>query len=389
VNAAEPKVLSHYLEVIGHFANLGQMGTRMDAIVHMGKTPGTFNINNPASQAFMALTKAFASHVAPGNMFLPEANLPWDDAKRDWLDPQARFDGKVENVAGDALISFDVHKATWDTLLRGDKAAWLDVQRGLGELPANKSLLVYLGLHDETLIEDPALRQMLIDKGAHDFAGRGVGDSPAALLDGDADRLAMAHVLLYASKGHPAVYYRTLVGAPNDDAFFAAKTQQRLDAQQRAGEQPDPTRSKDTRDLDRGPVARADYDKALREGYKPAVTVRALNALWDRNGAVRTNHIAEVSSSERAVVSLARTAADGTDPPLLQLVNLAGDAKTVVLSAADLARQLGWQGLASGKLVDLLASEIDGVKRTVDVRVDGASVVVRLAPYQSVYLQHG
>ena len=46
--------------------NLGQMGTRMDAIIHMGKKAGTFNINNPESQAFMALTKAFASHVAPG-----------------------------------------------------------------------------------------------------------------------------------------------------------------------------------------------------------------------------------------------------------------------------------------------------------------------------------
>ena len=74
--------------------------------------------------------------------------------------------------------------------------------------------------HDETLIDDPALRKQLIAKGASDFAGRGVGDSPAALLDHDADRLAMAHVLLYSSKGHPAVYYRTLVGASNNVEYF-------------------------------------------------------------------------------------------------------------------------------------------------------------------------
>ena len=41
-----------------------------------------------------------------------------------------------------------------------------DGQVRKGDLPPTKSLLVYLGLHDETLIDDPVLRKQLVDKGA-------------------------------------------------------------------------------------------------------------------------------------------------------------------------------------------------------------------------------
>src|SRR5207253_6058868 len=117
--------------------------------------------NNPEAQAFMARAKSCASHWVPGNTSLHEANLPWDEAERDWLSPERVFDGKTENTAGDVLISFDVHRAIWDSLLKSDKHAWMNAQAELGDLPANKSLLVYLGLHDETLIDDPKMREEL------------------------------------------------------------------------------------------------------------------------------------------------------------------------------------------------------------------------------------
>jgi glycosidase len=387
VNAANPAVLSHFLGVIGHFANLGQMGTRMDAIIHLGKRPGTDNINLPESQAFMQLMKAFASHVAPGNLFVPEANLPWKTAKSEWLDAEKVIDGKVENTSGDALISFDVHKAIWESLLKGGKKAWLDAQKNVGDLPAHKSILVYLGLHDETLIDDPVLRKQLVDSGAHEFAGRGVGDSPAALLGGDADRLAMAHVLLYSSKGHPAVYYRTVVGSPNDEKYFKKNIDERLEAQKAAGQKPDVAKSTDTRDLDRGPVFLADYEKALAEGYKPAVTIRALNALWDKHGAVRTNDIEEVPNQDDGVVSFARRSSDADDPPLLQLINLTGEKKTVVLDVKDLDARLGWSGLEGAALRDLLQGEIDGTERPMPFTVADGKVTLTLAPYEGVYLE--
>ena len=386
VNAADPAVLGYYLKALGRFANLGQMGTRMDAIIHMGKKPGTFNINLPESQAFMALAKAFAAHVAPGNTFLPEANLPWKEAREGWLDPQRSFDGVVENTAGDCIISFDVHRAIRDSLLKKDKGAWMRAQAALGELPPNKSLLVYLGLHDETLIEDPKLRESLVARGFHDFAGRGVGDSPAALLDGDANRLAMAHVLLYSSKGHPAVYYRTIVGPPNNSAYYESKMQERLDAQYQAGEAPDVAKARDTRDLDRGPVTRADYDRALATGYKPAITIRALNALRKDNAAVRTNHVTEVKNPDAGVVSVARCPTTGTDKPLLQVINLKGEATTVTFQAADLKEQLGWAKLDAGA-VDLLQSQMTGKQCRIALDVDGEDVKVELPAYGAMYLQ--
>lgn len=387
INAADPQVLSYYLDVIGHFANLGQMGTRMDAIIHMGKEPGTFNINLPQSQAFMQLAKSFSSHVSPGHAFLPEANLPWEEAKRDWLEPERVFAGKVENLAGDALISFDVHRAIWDSLLKNDKEAWMTAQASLGELPPHKSLMVYLGLHDENLIEDPKLRQELIDKGFKDFAGRGVGDSPAALLEGDADRLAMAHVLLYSSKGHPAVYYRNLVGAPNDQSYFETKKDQRLRAQEEAGDAPNVAKATDTRDLNRGPVFLSDYERALKEEYKPAVTIRALNSLWDKHGSVRSNQIEEVKNPDAGVVSFARRATETSDPPLLQLINLTAEKKTVVVDLADLERQLGWSQVTPGSLRDLLQEEMTGAAAPMSFSIEDGKLKLELAPYDAVYLE--
>jgi glycosidase len=384
VNVADPAVLAYYLKTLGKFANLGQMGTRMDAIIHSGKKPGTFNINNPESQAFMALAKAFASHVVPGNMFLPEANLPWDEAKRDWLSPERRLDGVVENTSGDVLISFDVHRAIWDSLLKSDKRAWVNAQDELGEIPENKSLLVYLGLHDETLIDDPELRKALLARGFHDFAGRGVGDSPAALLDGNADRLAMAHALLYSSKGHPAVYYRTLVGSPNNESYYEDKVADRLNDQRKAGEREDLAKARDSRDLDRGPVHLAEYERALADGYKPAVMVRALNALWDENATVRSNDVDFVENVDAGVVSIARKSMEAA--PLLQLINLTGETKTVTMSTAELAGKLGWLAWSSSSLRDLLGEKMTGRPHSIEATVDGDRTSIELQPYEALYL---
>jgi glycosidase len=321
--------------------------------------------------------------VAPGNIFLPEANLPWEDARKGWLEPERTFAGQVENTAGDVLISFDVHRAIWDSLLKEDRSAWHKVQTSLGELPSHKSLLVYLGLHDETLIDDPELRKQLLDAGFHDFAGRGVGDAPAQLLGGNADRLAMAHVLLYSSKGHPAVYYRTVVGSMNNDAYYDAMKADRLAAQ---GENKDEKKARDSRDFDRGGVLISDYERALREGYKPAITIRALNALWEKNEAVRTNNFFEMADGDAQVVSFARVPSGETEKPLLQLVNLSGQKKTLTYRMERLEENLRWTPVK--QLVDLLATEIDGKERKVPYSIKDGMLTIELEPYECVYLEN-
>lgn len=389
VNVAHPEVLSYYLETIGHFANLGQMGTRVDSPLRIGKQPGTFSFNLPQARAFTSLVKAFASHVAPGSTVLPEVTLPWDTANAQWLAPEATFDGRVENTAGDALIGFLVHHDIWDSLLKFDKTAWVKGQAALGELPDRNSLLAYLGLHDETRIVDKELLGKLKQDGASGFGGRGVGESTAELLGHDADRLAMAHVLLYASKGHPAVYYRALIGAPNDTAFFETKTQERLALLVESGHAPDLVKAGDARDLDRGPIKRSDYERALSEDYKPAVIVRALNALWEKHGAVRTNAIEEVNNPDIGIVSMARKATDSDDLPLLQLINLTGEKRTVELDVKDIERQLGWSMAGPEPLVDLLRGEIENRKVEIAFHIDAAKLKIGLAPYEALYLQRG
>lgn len=389
VNVTNPDVLSYFLETIGHFANLGQMGTRVDAPLRIGKRPGTYNVNLPEAQTFAYLIKAFTSHVAPGSTVLPEITLPWNKANEQWLAPEADFDGTTENIAGDALIGFLVHHDMWDSLLKFDKTAWIKGQAALGELPDKNSLLAYLGLHDETRIVDPALLERLKQEGATEFAGRGVGESTAELLGNNPDRLAMAHVLLYASKGHPAVYYRTLVGASSDKKFFQTKVLERLGSQKAAGLDPNPQKAMDARDLDRGPIKRADYEYALSEGFKPAITVRALNSLWNKHGAVRTNAIEEVRNPDIGVMSLARKATDSDDPPLLQLINITGERKTVELDLKDIEHQLGWSMSKPEQLFDLLRGEIEDRKAEVAFRIEAGKLKIELAPYEALYLQRG
>jgi hypothetical protein len=100
---------------------------------------------------------------------------------------------------------------------------------------------------------------------------------------------------------------------------------------------------------------------------------------------VRTNAIEEVVNADPAIVSYARRSTETNDAPLLQLVNLSGAKKTVTFDAADLARQLGWKSL--DKLTDLLASEIAGATKSVDVRSDGGKVIIDIAPYGALLLQ--
>jgi len=395
VNVADPEVFNDFLQTLGYYHNQGQTVTRLDAITHAGKKPGSNNYNLDQSLAFAALVKAFTSIVAPGSKILPEAFLDWETARTQWLDPQANFGNQSENVVSDALISFSTHAAIWETLLKEDKRSWIKVQEMLGALRPDQSVLTYLGLHDETYIGDPELRKSLIETGATDFGGRAVGDSPAKLLGGNADRLAMAHVLLYSGKGHPAVYYRTVVGADNDEAHFNEKMDERLKAQ--AGDAPDPVKARDARDLDRGPIAFAEYKRKLTQGYKPAITVRALNLLWETHGAIRTNDIKEVPNPDQGIVSYTRRATDIRDTdtssrPLLQLVNLTGEKKTVKLQMSDLADRLGWRtdSAPPENLVDVLRAEIQGGgDASVPFQFDEAekTISIALKPYDALFLE--
>lgn len=386
VNLCSPEVFAHHLHAISHFANLGQMGFRMDAIIHGKKTPGTTNIDLPETQAFMALSKSFADHVAPGVLLIPEANLPPDQARREWLEPERVLDGTVKNTAGDALISFRSHEAIWNSLLKEDKSAWLQNLRNVGNLPPHKSVMNYLTLHDEILVPDEEVRKQLLAQGFTDFAGRGVGDAAAELLGHNQDRLAMAAVLLYASKGHPAVYYRNLVAAPNDVAHFETKAAERKNSLEAAGLPPDPRKIRDSRDLNRGAIPARTYETALQDGAKVALTYRALNALWSSHAAVRTRDIRELTNANASVVSLARVPDDPGASSLLQLINLSGKPQTVELQADEVSRNLGWHLADRMTLKDILRTEMTGQSAIMDCERRGSKVVLTLEPYQCVYL---
>ncbi|HYD61332.1 MAG TPA: alpha-amylase family glycosyl hydrolase [Noviherbaspirillum sp.] len=391
VNTAHPEVASYLLDTIATFSTYGNSDLRVDAPVHTWKQPGTYSYNLPQTRALASLVKAFASHVTGGaNTVLSEVFMPWERSHLDWLEPEKNFDGRIENTISDALIGFSLHEAILHTLLSAGKSYWVKAQRELGVLPDHKSVLAYLGLHDENFVTEPALVEELEARGATKFSAR-IGDSSAELLQHDPRRLAMAYALLYGSKGHPAVYYRGIVGAPNNTEFFEQKRAERFAdmAPQRPLTQDEEEmlllKAADARDLDRGPNAKGIYKRKLEEAYLPLLTIQALNTLWEEHGAMRTNDIEEIANSDIGILSMARRATDSNDPPLLQLINLTDKDKVVHLDLDDLERQLGWSELK--KFVDVLRSTIDKSDSEVPFHVDGRTLRIQLRPYDAFFLE--
>jgi maltose alpha-D-glucosyltransferase/alpha-amylase len=387
---ANPKVLEELFQLLGSEANVGNAGKRMDAAPYWFKKEGTTNESLAETHALQALFKSFIRHVVPGKgITLPEAGFAIQEAVSFFGKPVS-IGGVPTSSEGDGLFAFEMQAALREMIFTGNVAPFWRTLETLPALPGQAVWLNMLGHHDELRLDlmhggvRDQVKAMLMAKGALDFAGRGLGGRTANFLDGDPRRIANAYFNLYMAPGTPVIYYGDEIGAGHQPAFMKAEQKKRHKILNELGVPTTLEKAMDTRDLNRGPIAASDFDRAREEKYLPVETIRALNALREKFRALKARSVEPVRSDSETVLACVRRGGPD-DRALLGLSNLAGSSAVVRLSRADVEAAIGPLP-ADGRVVDLLGSELGGKPRRVALEVEGDAVLVRLKAYEQILM---
>lgn len=371
LNYANHDVLFEMLDIMMFYIAMGARVLRLDAVAYLWKRKGTNCLNLPETHEIIRLIRDLFTLAAPDVRLLTETNLPHAE----------NFSYFGEGDEAHWIYQFSLPPLLLHALLRGTArfiAAWA------GKVPPPPSGCAYLnitGTHDgigirplEGLIpksEITGLVDHIVKLGGRvstrraangddvpyelnstwfDALGGIAGDTPALHLA----RFLCAQTILMALKGIPAVYFNTLIAAPNDYTLA-----------ERTGM---------NRSLNRGKWQLTDLDAML--ACPTSAASRSLSAHL-RMLKIRSEHPAFhpdgpqlVATITDTVIGIERRAPDGTER-ILALANLSD--QPAHLSRAILQTH-GWQNYGP---IDILAGQ--GITSTHDTLLLGAYAVIWLA----------
>jgi hypothetical protein len=451
VNLANPKVIREALQVHADAAKLGQSSVRWDAIIHGFKIPGTDLINRPELQAFTTFLGLASELMMPGRTLIPEAFRPLGEVFDTLVNPSVDFgDGVPRQLRGTGPISFDAARALTESQLSEDLTPYLthldDVEKVMSQAPEGAEAFAYVGsLHDEKKVPLARFEAMIAAQKIGDpfdgveskikefreapgggepsremvmawvreelasgkwvpFEASAVGNSYRTLMLGDVKKVTQAIALSFGSVETPMIYYRLLVGAPDNFEFALKQMELRLDQQVADGKELNYRAAFDARDIDRGPVKLSDWEKQLASGYEPMKLVSAANWLRKHYQALHSVHKV-LHNEDRSVGVIARTPPAlkdehrglfgrvkdltriGRRAPILQVYNGSSETKVIRISKADLEQVLGWSHLTHASLKDVLGSRMNGRAQRVRFKDAGDSVEIELEGQQRVWLR--
>lgn len=234
---ANPDVLVEFCSILGFYASQGASRIRLDAIAYLWKQVGTPCVHLPQTHRVVKLMRTLLSANVPGRLLITETNVPHTQNVSYFGEPDLEQDGLVTDEAHlvynftlAPLIVWSVIAGRADTLTK-----WL------GQLlppPSGCAFLNFLATHDgiglrpvEDLIAPDDLRPM-IDRAVEvggDFSAYSAPGGPrpyelnvslADLLAGPngetAARYVLAHALMFAVQGIPAMYVHSMLVSPGD-----------------------------------------------------------------------------------------------------------------------------------------------------------------------------
>ena len=340
LNYTAPDVLFEMLDILLFYIAMGARVLRLDAIAYLWKQKGTSCLNLPETHEIMRLFRDILTLTAPDARLLSETNLP--------LAENLSYFGDGDEAHW--VYQFSLPPLLLHALVRGTArylAAWADK---LPPPPAGCAYLNITGTHDgigvrplEGLIpelEIKGLVEHIVRLGGRVSMRRTENgdDAPYELnstwfealggITGDTPELHMARFLcaqtiLMTFKGIPAVYFNTLIAAPNDHALT-----------ERTGM---------NRSLNRAKWQHIALHAAL---IQPDSTAASALSAQLRLLKIRGEHTAfhpdgpqKVAAVTDTVLGIERRAPDGTER-ILALANLSN--QTVHLSQAGLQAH-GWQ----------------------------------------------
>lgn len=386
LNLQNPDVLSELFRVLAREVKQGVVGKRMDAIAHWIKQPGCASEGLPECHALQGLLKSFLSHINSRCILMPEVVRDMANASQ-YAGSETWITSSRTTSEGDAILSFEMQGALREaTYFQTVAPYWQKVFRS-PSLPGGSTWINLLEHHDETFMGffEPEVRVWMCEYikthgGAVYKNGMSAGGRLADCLNAHPRRIATALFLLYITPGTPLVYAGTEIGARSQASHADAQMVRSHDTFQKLGVYAAQRSCYDARELQRGPLRREAFDRAVSEGYEATEMVRRLNRVrrtrrWMREGGAKA-----VDSGDVGVLCMGRGAPDDTRDRALCVANLTGVVKWAAVpvrqAAACLAAESGPEAWVDDvrerrrRFVDVVSGQ------PVEPAVDDAKMVV-------------
>jgi sucrose phosphorylase len=236
LNFANPQVLLAMVDVLLHYLKEGADYIRLDAVGYMWKTPGTSCIHLEKTHQLVKLFRAVVDEVAPGTVLITETNVPHkdnisylgnghDEAHMVYQFPlpplvlHAIHTGSAQVLSqwAASLETVVNHNTTWFNFLASHDGIGLNPLRGI--LPEEDIL---------HLVNELQEQGALVNWKSNPDGTRSPYEVNVTYMDAlnrrdssDEERLArfiLAHAILLAFPGVPAIYIQSILGSRNDYA---------------------------------------------------------------------------------------------------------------------------------------------------------------------------
>ncbi|MEC9389640.1 MAG: alpha-amylase family glycosyl hydrolase [Myxococcota bacterium] len=230
---ANPDVLFEFVDVFVSYIERGAAWMRVDAVAYLWKELGTSCVHRPQTHAIVKLLRAVAEAVAPDFKILTETNVP--------LAENLSYFGDGDEAH--IVYNFSLPPILLHALMTQDTSALTTWCQSLPSLPAGCTLLNFVASHDgvglrpaEGILTTEQLND-LVDC-VRRFGGRltqrtrpdgslSPYEANIALFDAcqgtvagpdewQVERFLVSQAVMLSMAGVPALYYNTLLAAPND-----------------------------------------------------------------------------------------------------------------------------------------------------------------------------
>lgn len=233
LNFARPEVLIRIVDVLLDYLTRGADYVRLDAVGYMWKTPGTNCIHLEKTHQLVKLFRAISDVVAPGTVIITETNVPHKDNISYFGDgyDEAQM---VYQFSLPPLVLHAIHSGSGRALRQW--ASSLDLSTG------GTTFFNFLASHDGiglnpargilteieivALVRDLALEGALVSYKNNPDGTTSPYEINVTYLDAlsrqdDDDktrlkRFLLAHAILLAFPGVPAIYIQSMLGSRND-----------------------------------------------------------------------------------------------------------------------------------------------------------------------------
>ncbi|BCQ42853.1 hypothetical protein ERHA55_03800 [Erwinia rhapontici] len=233
LNFANPEVLIAMVNVVLDYLQKGADYLRLDAVGYMWKTPGTSCIHLEKTHQLVKLFRAIANEVAPGTVVLTETNVPHKD--------NISYFGNGRDEA-QMVYQFSLPPLVLHAIHYGSSRALRQWAASLDGGSGSTTFFNFLASHDgiglnplrgilpETeivsLVRDLAMEGALISYKNNPDGSTSPYEINVTYMDAlnqkadDDDtrlrRFLLAHALLLAFPGVPAIYVQSILGSRND-----------------------------------------------------------------------------------------------------------------------------------------------------------------------------